>query len=62
MLDSSNPPSTPLLLDLSTDIGFLLVARLPTKPLPDFGTFVVLTGISNVVIVSSQISAYVASQ
>jgi hypothetical protein len=52
----------PLLLDLSFDIGSLPVVRLPIEPLPEFGTSVVLKGISNVVIVSSQISAYVACQ
>jgi hypothetical protein len=62
MLDSSNPPSTPLLLDLSVDTGSLPVVRFPAEPLPEFGTFVVLMGISNVVTVSSQISAYVACQ
>jgi len=60
MLDSSNPPSTPLLLDLSVDISSILVARLPTEPLPEFGTSVVLTNTSSVVTMSSQISAYVA--
>jgi hypothetical protein len=59
MLDSSNPPSNPLLLNLSADTGSLLVVRLPAEALPKFGTFVVLMGISNVVIVSSQINSYV---
>jgi hypothetical protein len=45
MLDSSDPPSTPLLLDLSLDIGSLPVVRLPADPLPEFGTSVVLMGI-----------------
>ena len=62
MLYSSNPPSTPLLLDLSFDISSLLVVRLLAEPLPEFGTSVVLRGISSVAIVSSQISAYVACQ
>jgi hypothetical protein len=62
MLDASNPPSSPLLLDPSTDIGSLLVAGFPTKPLPKFGTYVVLMGISSVVTLSSQISAYVGCQ
>jgi hypothetical protein len=62
MLDSSNPPSTPLLLDLSTDTGFLLVVRILAEPLPEFGTFFVLMGISNVVIVSSQTNSYVTCQ
>jgi hypothetical protein len=59
MLDSSNPPSNPLLLNLSANTGSLLVVRLPTEPLPEFGTFFVLMGISNVVIVSSQMNSYV---
>ena len=62
MLYSSYPPLAPLLLDLSYDTGFLLVVMLPTDPRPEFGTFGVLKGISNVVAVSSQISAYVACQ
>jgi hypothetical protein len=62
MLYSSNPPSTPLLLDLSVDIGSLPVVRLFAEPLPEFGTYVVLMGISNVVTVSSQIDSYVACQ
>jgi hypothetical protein len=45
MLDSSNPPLAPLLLDLSTGIVSLPVARLPVEPLPKFGTSIVLTGI-----------------
>jgi hypothetical protein len=53
MLDSSNPPSTPLSLDLSFDTGSLLVVMLLVEPLPKFGTSVVLTGISSVVAVSS---------
>jgi hypothetical protein len=62
MLDSSNPYSSPLLLDLSVDIGSLPVVRLHAEPLPEFGTFVVLMGFSSVVIVSSQISSYDACQ
>jgi hypothetical protein len=62
MLDSSNPPSIPQLLDLSANIGSLPVVRLPAEPLPEFVTFVVLTSISSVVIVSSEIIAYVACQ
>jgi hypothetical protein len=62
MLDSSNHPSTPLLLDLSVDIGSLPIVRLPTEPLPEFGNFVFLMGISNVVTVSLQIDSYVACQ
>jgi hypothetical protein len=62
MLGSSDPPSSPLLLDLSSNTGSLPVVRLPADPLPEFGTFVVLRGISNVVTMSSQISTYVAYQ
>jgi hypothetical protein len=62
MLDSSNPPSTPLLLDLSINIGSLPIVRFPAEPLPEFGTYVVLMGISNVVTVSLKTSAYVACQ
>jgi len=62
MLYSSNPPSTPLLLDLSIDIGSLPVVRFSIEPLPKFGTSVVLMGISNVITVSSQIDTYVSCQ
>jgi hypothetical protein len=53
MLDSSDPLLAPLLLDLSIDTDFLPVTGLLTSPLPNFGTFVVSTNTSNVVIVSS---------
>jgi hypothetical protein len=53
MLDSSNPPSTPLLMDLSTDTGSLPFVRLSVEPLPEFATSVILMGISNVVTMSS---------
>jgi hypothetical protein len=62
MLGSSYPPSYPLLLDLSSDTGSLPVVRLPVDHFPEFGTFVVSMGISNVVTVSSQTSFYVACQ
>jgi hypothetical protein len=62
MLDSSNLPSSPLLLDLFVDIVSIPVVRLPIEPLPKFGTFFVLMGISNVVTMSSQINAYVTCQ
>jgi hypothetical protein len=62
MLGYSDPSSTPLLLDLSFDTGSLPVIRIPIEPLHEFGTFVVLMDISNVVTVSSQINAYVACQ
>jgi hypothetical protein len=52
MLYSSNPPSTPLLLDLSVDTSSLPVAGMPTEPLPEFGTSVFLKDTSSVVIVS----------
>jgi hypothetical protein len=48
MLSSSNPPSTPLWMDLSSDIGSLLVGGLPAEPLPRFETYVVARGISSV--------------
>jgi hypothetical protein len=60
MLNSSDPPSTSLLLDLSFDIGSLLVVRLLTEPLPNFETFFVSKGISSVVTMNSQIDFYVA--
>jgi hypothetical protein len=62
MLGSSDPPSTPLLMDMSSDTGSLPVVMFPAEPLPEFGAAVVLRGISNVVTMSSQISAYVACQ
>jgi hypothetical protein len=62
MLDSSNPPSTPLLLDLFADTSSLPVVRLPTEPLSEFGTSDFLVDISSVVTMSSQINAYVACQ
>jgi hypothetical protein len=58
----SSDLSNPLLLDLSSDIGFIPVVRLHVDPLPEFVTSVVLTGISSVVTMSSQISSYVACQ
>jgi hypothetical protein len=62
MSDSSDPPSTPLLLGLSTDTGFILDVGLLVEPLPDFGTFVVSKDTSSVVTMSSQINAYVSCQ
>jgi hypothetical protein len=52
MLSSSDPPSAPQWLDLSFDIGFLLIVGLPANPLPTSKTFVVAVDISSVVIVS----------
>jgi hypothetical protein len=62
MSDSSDPLSSLLLLDLSIDIGFLPAVGLLAKPLLEFGTFVVSKDTSSVVIVSSQITSYVACQ
>jgi hypothetical protein len=59
MSNYSDPPSTPLLLDLSSGIGSLLVVRLPTEPFPEFETYVVSKGISSVVAGNSQIDVYV---
>jgi hypothetical protein len=42
-------PSTPLWIDLYSDIGSLPVVGLPIEPLPVFETFVVAKGISSVV-------------
>jgi hypothetical protein len=53
MSNSSDPPSYPLLLDLSSSICSLLVVRLPTKPLLEFEFFFVSKGISSVVAVNS---------
>jgi hypothetical protein len=60
MLNSSDPPLAPLLLDLSSNICSLLVVRLPTEPLPDFETFVVSKSILGVVAGKSQMDFYVA--
>jgi hypothetical protein len=49
MLNYLGPPLAPLLLDMSFDIGSLLVVRFSTEPLPEFETSVVSTGISSVV-------------
>jgi len=60
MSNSSDPPSTPLLLDLSADTDFLLVAGIVTEPLSNFGTSIVSKDTSSVVTMSSQITSYVA--
>ena len=52
MLISSYPPSSMRWLDLSSDIGSLPVVGLPIEPLPEFETFVVIKGISSVVVVN----------
>jgi hypothetical protein len=52
MLSSSDPPSTPRWMDLSSDIGSLLVVGLPVEPLPASENFVVTVDISSVVIVN----------
>jgi hypothetical protein len=51
-LSSSDPPSTPLWMDLSSDIGSLPVVGIPVEPLPVSETFVVTTDISSVVAVN----------
>jgi hypothetical protein len=51
-LISSNPPSNPRWLDLSSDIDFLLVVGFPVEPILASETFVVSIDISSVVIVS----------
>jgi hypothetical protein len=58
MLNSSDPPSAPLLLDLTSDIFSLPIVRLPAEPLPELETFVVSKGILCVVAVNSQIYVY----
>jgi hypothetical protein len=60
MLDSSGPPSSPLLLDISSGIGSLLVVRMHVKPLPEFETSTVSKGILSLVVGNSQIGVYVA--
>jgi hypothetical protein len=52
MLSSSDPPSTPLWLDLSFDIGSLQVVGLSIEPLPVSKTYVVAMHISSVVVVN----------
>jgi hypothetical protein len=49
MLSSSDPPSTPQWMDMSSYIGSLPVAGLPIEPLPTFETFVFVVDISSVV-------------
>ena len=60
MLDSSYPPLSPLLLDLSSGVGSLPVVRLPVETLPELENYVVSKGILGVVEVNSQIDFYVA--
>jgi hypothetical protein len=60
MLNSSDPPSAPLFLDLASDIGSLLVVRLLVELLLESKTYVVSKGISSVVAVNSPTNAYVA--
>ena len=60
MLSYSNPPSNPLWMDLSSDIGSLPVVGLPAEPLPEFETSAISKGISGVVSRNSQIDVYVA--
>jgi hypothetical protein len=52
MLISSDPPSAPRWLDMSSNIGSLPIVGLPIKPLPASETFVVRVDISSVVIVN----------
>jgi hypothetical protein len=59
-LSSSNPSSSLRWLDLSSDIGFLLVAGLPSEPLPASGTFVIVVDILSVVILNWKTCACVA--
>jgi hypothetical protein len=49
MLSSLDLPSSPLWLDLSSNIGSLPFVGLPVEPLHGFETFVVARGISSVV-------------
>jgi hypothetical protein len=49
MLSSSDPPSSPLWMDLSSDIGSLQFVGLPIEPLPVSETSIVAKGISSVV-------------
>jgi hypothetical protein len=51
-LNSSNPPSTPRWMDMSSDIGSPPIIGLPTEPLPASETFVVVVDISSVVTVN----------
>ena len=48
MLSSSDPPSSPLWPNLSSNIGSLLVVGMLAEPLPGSETFVVARGISSV--------------
>jgi hypothetical protein len=48
MLTSSDIPSSPLWLDLSSDIGLLPIVGLPVEPLPRSENSVVARGISSV--------------
>jgi hypothetical protein len=52
LLSSSNPPSAPQWLDLSSDIGFLPVAGFPKEPLFASETHVFAVDISSVVTVN----------
>ena len=52
MLISSIPPSAPLWLDMSYDIGSLLVVGMLVEPLPVSKIFIVAMGISSVVVVN----------
>jgi hypothetical protein len=52
MLISSNPPSAPLWLDLSFDIGSLTVVGISVEPLHVSEDSIVTRGILSVVVVS----------
>jgi hypothetical protein len=49
MLSYSDPPSSPLWMDRSSNIGSLPVVGLSLEPLPGFETYVFAKGISSVV-------------
>jgi hypothetical protein len=59
MLSSSDPPSAPLWLDMSYDIGSLPVVGIPVEPLLVSETYVVTVDISSVVKVNWRTDAYV---
>jgi hypothetical protein len=60
MLGYSYPFSALLLLDLHIDTDFIPAIRFLVEPLPEFGTFAISKDTSSVVIMSSQITSYVA--
>jgi hypothetical protein len=52
MLSSSYSLSTPLWLDLSSDIGSIPVVGIPVEPLPVSENYAIPKGISSVVVVN----------